>query len=414
MATTESAASASDFASTGTPGDYCFPTLLESSSSGGRGRGGGGNRDEESTIMESLLAPYREEAEAFNINSSNSNDENHGDCSERLLFHDDENADDIGAGHGSTTVRHRNGGNRGGRQYGGAIESFFQINSRNHLNGLNLLNVLSYGLHLFVIVGIGIFGLDNIVYTWQGMTNKYETLLTPSEWAVYAFWYPILVLEGVFCVAQLFSYYRARPIVQSGTGFFFFHTTLFQTAWILFFCFELFIPSFLSLAGALVALFSLLNSQEQQLVGSTGRRITEYIFFRLPFYWQTGWMVVLTVHHFSLLFRAYNCPTFFQLGVDIFSLGILAVVALLFTFQGKDLVVPIVILTSFIAISTRLEHPSQTLINILVDGEVLIMDALRVACYFYTGTITCCIIPVLVIWISREFCTIQVVELVNE
>jgi len=66
------------------------------------------------------------------------------------------------------------------------------------------------------VCGVGILGFGGVTYTWQGRTFQYETLLTPDEWGVYACWYPTLVLEGFFCAAQLFPYYRARPIVQSG------------------------------------------------------------------------------------------------------------------------------------------------------------------------------------------------------
>jgi len=207
---------------------------------------------------------------------------------------------------------------------------------------------------------------------------------------------------------------------NSGTSVYFFYTTLFQTSWILFYSFAdshvtgLFIPSFVSIVGALLSLFYLLRSQEQQLVGGAGRGIAEYLLFRLPFYWETGWMTILVAHHFSLLFRAFDAQLSIQVGVDVFCLGILSVVALLMTFQGRDLVVPLVILTAYMAIASRLDHPSEAIVNLLVHGDVLIMDAMRIACYFFAGTITCCVIPVLVIWFSHEFCTIQVVELENE
>jgi hypothetical protein len=91
------------------------------------------------------------------------------------------------------------------------------------LNGLNYLNVLTYLLNVFVSYGIGVWGLGGILPTRWEISKEYVTLVTPAHWA-YFLWAPILVFEAIFAIAQLFPYYRARPIIQQGTGFFFFYT----------------------------------------------------------------------------------------------------------------------------------------------------------------------------------------------
>lgn len=82
------------------------------------------------------------------------------------------------------------------------------------LNGLNYLNVVAYAVHLFASWGIGVFGLDGLVDTRWEIQRRYASLITPAHWSSLFIWAPILILEAVFTIAQLFPYYRTRPIVQ--------------------------------------------------------------------------------------------------------------------------------------------------------------------------------------------------------
>jgi len=218
------------------------------------------------------------------------------------------------------------------------------------LNGLNFLNVVTYCAHLFVSWGIGVWGLDGVLETRWEISTKYETLVTPAKWAYYL-WAPILILEGVFALAQLFPYYRSRPIIQAGTGFFFFYTFLIQTAWTFFFSFQLFIFSFVSVVAALLSLISLLASQQHSLIRNRHSRM-EYTLFRFPFFLHTGWMILMTVDHFSILFRRFEADIGLQIAIDIFSLGIMLAVAVacLTRPPETDFVIPLVILWSYVSL----------------------------------------------------------------
>jgi hypothetical protein len=293
------------------------------------------------------------------------------------------------------------------------------------LNGLNYLNFVSYLLHLFVSWGIGVWGLDGLIDTRWAVAQKYETLVNPALWTYWAMWYPILILEGVFAVAQMFPYFRARPIVQSGTGFFFFYCFIIQTAWTIFWAFHLFVASFIAVVAALLTLMQLLYSQQQQVLseraqnqaltdGFSGVRLSrreklEYYLFRFPFHLHTGWMFAVTVHHFSLMFRSYNAPVSVQLSVDIVCLGLLLPVAIFFLTSSwiKDFVIPLVILISYIGIAWRLEHYSETMLDLFGLEEI---ESLKYSCYFFAGFVGICLAPNVVIWLAREFCTITVVE----
>jgi hypothetical protein len=218
------------------------------------------------------------------------------------------------------------------------------------LNGLNYLNVLTYLVHVFVSYGIGVWGLGGILPTRWDIAKQYETLISPAEWAYYL-WAPILFSEAIFVIAQLFPHYRARPIIQQGTGYFFFYTCLIQIAWTLFFAFKLFVFSFVAAVAALLSLASLLASQQFSQV--RGRKsLVEYWLFRFPFYLHVGWLILCSVVQFSLLFRTLTSNIGVQLAADIVALGAMLPAATFFLTgqpSGPDFVIPLVIVWSYVS-----------------------------------------------------------------
>lgn len=277
------------------------------------------------------------------------------------------------------------------------------------LNGLNYLNVVTYAAHLFVSWGIGVWGLHGILRTRWELSLQYETLVMPAHWAYYL-WGPILILEGIFALAQLFPYYRARPIIQAGSGYFFFYTFLLQTAWTFFFCFQLFICSFVAVTLTLLSLLGLLASQQKHRVPSGRSSRVEYALFRFPFYLHTGWMVLMAVDHFALLFRKLNASLGLQVAADIFSLGILMAVAAAYLVRPYKAgwVIPAVILWSYLGIAWRLHTPSDVMMALYGDT---IVSAVRYSVFFFAGAVSCCLVPNTVVWAAHEFLTINVIEL---
>jgi hypothetical protein len=220
------------------------------------------------------------------------------------------------------------------------------------LNGLNYLNVLTYLIHVFVSYGIGVWGLGGLVQTRWDIAKQYETLISPAEWAYYL-WAPILFSEAIFVIAQLFPHYRARPIIQQGTGYFFFYTCLIQIAWTLFFAFKIFVFSFVAVVAALLCLASLLA--KQQLTQVRGQKsLVEYWLFRFPFYLHAGWLILCGVVQFSLLFRQMTSNIGVQLAADIVALGAMLPAATFFLTgqpSGPDFVIPLVIVWSYVSSS---------------------------------------------------------------
>jgi len=340
------------------------------------------NKKQESSLM-SPTTPFREEVGL------------HNDDSNRFYFDEEET---------TLASREENMNN---------LEPLLYVPQRepSALNTINFLNAGTYAAHLFVSWGIGIWGLDGLLDTrWSLVSNKFETLVTPSLWA-YCLWSPILILEGTFAIAQLLPHYRNQPIIQE-TGYLFFYCFVLQTAWTFFFSFQLFTLSFISVVFALLSLISLLLTQLHTISTDERRSWTEYTLFRFPFYLHTGWMVLMVTEHFALLFRAFGCSTHMQAAIDILSLALLLAVgvAVLIRPPYSDFVIPAVIIWSFLGIAFRLEDPSDKMLEIY--GNTLVL-AIRDCSFILAGVLGCCLIPCVVVFWAREFCTIQVVELEN-
>ncbi|KAG7346051.1 hypothetical protein IV203_005119 [Nitzschia inconspicua] len=284
------------------------------------------------------------------------------------------------------------------------------------LNGLNYLNVITYGLNVFVSYGIGYAGLFGILPTRWDISKQFETLVTPAEWAYYL-WVPILIFECIFAVCQLLPKFRQRPIIQEGTGLFFFYICIIQTAWTLFFAFRLFVLAFVAVVAALLCLASLLASQQlMRGNGGSSRKsnLLEYWLFRFPFYIHAGWLIMCSVVQWSILFRYYTSNVGVQLAADIVALGVMLPPSTFFLTgqpSGPDFVIPLVIVWSYISIGLELRHPNDDLKELYGHDAIV---AVRDATYFMAGIVVLMLIPRVFIWLVQEFCTITVIELMAE
>jgi hypothetical protein len=233
--------------------------------------------------------------------------------------------------------------------------------SRVPLSGLNMLNAFTYSMHLIIWWSCAVWGLDHMMDTHWEQTQQNETLVTPATWAANYLWIPILAFEAMFTIAQLLPHYRARPIITSGTSFFFFYTVLLQIMYTFLYSFGLFVFSFICVVLALISIISLLASQQYHAdaTGLTDRwggplsrpKRTEYLLFSFPFYLHAGWLILMAVDHFSLLFRRYGSTDRIdvQLAADMVALGaLLAVAVAALQSPRRDFVIPTVILWSYV------------------------------------------------------------------
>ena len=277
------------------------------------------------------------------------------------------------------------------------------------LNGLNFLNVVSYAAHIAVSLGIGVWGLDGILDNRVDIILRHETLVTPAVWAYYI-WIPILLAETVFAVAQLLPEYRARSVVQDGTGFFFFYTCLLQIVWTICFAFELFILSFVAVILTTLCLASLLTAQSFSTPRGRNKNRMEFWLFRFPFRLHFGWIVVMAAVHLALLVRFESDYTPAHLTGDMMALGLLLPVACYYLIQQtdkNDFVVPAVILWAYVGIAWRLNAPPDELVELYGHDVVRAFNA---ASYAFGIVVCCLLLPRITVWACRTYCTIRVVQ----
>jgi len=100
---------------------------------------------------------------------------------------------------------------------------------------------------------------------------------------------------------------------------------------------------------------------------------------------------------------------------DIVALGVLLPPATYFLTTGQssgpDFVIPTVIVWSYVSIAVELNNPSDTLVELYGHPAIL---AVQNASYVFAGLIGIMLVPRIIIWIAISFCTIDVVELIEE
>lgn len=218
------------------------------------------------------------------------------------------------------------------------------------LNGLNYLNFVTLIVHLVVSCGIGLWGgLDDIMATHWKVAKQYETLVTPAEWSYYI-WIPILVFETVFGIAQLLPSFRSRPIIQDGTGYFFFYTCLLQTAYTIVYSFHVFIASFILAVATFLSLASLLLRQYSCQIQKSK---TEYWLFRFPFFLHCGWMAIMIMVNASMLCHSETSSTSTQLAIDVVALALLLPLATILPWFSAetDFCIPSIIIYSYVSVN---------------------------------------------------------------
>ena len=114
--------------------------------------------------------------------------------------------------------------------------------------------------------------------------------------------------------------------------------------------------------------------------------------------------------HFALLIRqdaSHHLGS--QLASDIVAMGILLPVACFFMLQmdGHNLIIPVVILWSYVGMATRLQNPSDKLVD---DYGEMVVSAVLQSLYFFIGIVSSLLGPRIIIWVCNEHCTIRVIN----
>jgi hypothetical protein len=215
----------------------------------------------------------------------------------------------------------------------------------------NWLNFVAYLVNVIVtyVSLTGIFGATN-----TELSNKYQTLVTPSGWA-FSIWGPIFLWEAVFVIAQFLPAFRQSQVVLRVSPWWW-SLCLVQCAWTLAFAQE-------QITVSLVFMLSILGS----LLGISWKTNTltmtvkEYFLLRAPFSLQLGWIIAASVVNINVQADAAEASQQWLLALAVLSnAAVLAIVAL-FTFAVKtpDPIVGFVAAWAFLGIYTELNNPTK-------------------------------------------------------
>jgi len=303
---------------------------------------------------------------------------------------------------------------------------------------LNKQNVLNFTCLLGNLVVVGLVGvwklngrLRSVVEVW----DENQTLVSPARWSL-LIWPLIFMLETIFAFAQLTPSFRARPIVQEGTSYFFVHACLGQMGWMLFFSSSNFLPAFLSILYTLISLSSLKLSQDFVLsmhrahttrtnrtdphaaLGINGlltkMKAAEYWFLRFPFQLHLGWTVVVASVTLAIFVLGCGAGVVLELVVALVILSLWLLVAFFFVIVlspggggGLDFTIPLVVVWAYIGIGLSLRNPSPNLVS-RFDGDEI--SGISATSFAYAVIVGLLVMPNVAFRIFREQFTINVSE----
>lgn len=182
----------------------------------------------------------------------------------------------------------------------------------------NTLNAIVFLANVFVMFGLGIFGL----HIYNETPASFPTLVTPASWARFLIWPIILLLELVWVVAQLLPKFRDEPLVTAmGRNFIYF--SLAQIAWTISFSFQILSISFIAIICMLV--FSFLIFRAISNVDTPN--IKEFLMWKLVWNMLFGWVVVATIVDINVLLAAMGVSSTLQFYMALLSLTAMLIVA---------------------------------------------------------------------------------------
>lgn len=191
-----------------------------------------------------------------------------------------------------------------------------------------LLNILFFIAAIYV-------NFLSVVYKIGGksireLSDKYENLFTPSN-GTFAIWSLIYLLIGVFLVSQFSMRYKQNPV---SSNLYFVISCILNLSWIIFWQFELLIPSFLVMLGLLYTLV-IINKQIQN---------NQYHFLKIVFGIYLGWICVATIANATALLVSINPSLATQLQITT-TLIILLVATTIVFYAMKKLANPYLVIS---------------------------------------------------------------------
>jgi len=214
----------------------------------------------------------------------------------------------------------------------------------------------------------------------------------------------------MFSFAQLIPTFRARPIVQEGTGYFFVYTCLSQIAWAIFFSFRMFLVSFVCICVTFGSLIFLRLSQNLCCRNSMIQNRKEYWLFQFPFELHLGWTMVVLAVNLSLFSTQAGGKNSLELPLAIILMSIMLLMAFFFAgiVSNPDFVIPFVMIWAFLGLGFQLRHPNQELFERYSEEDI---SCLSTTSFAFAIIIASFSGPRFLYRIWRERFTIQVLQL---
>jgi benzodiazapine receptor len=236
------------------------------------------------------------------------------------------------------------------------------------LNIKNYANIVGYIFNAVFVFGVGNLGWFGLPDNSE-LSEKYQTIITPKGTA-FAIWSVIYTFQAIFAIMQLFPAYRAKPMVQSGVGYWYLSACIAQIAWTFSFATEVLALSLVCMYIILISLMGLLISQyyvEFDLSTSTCsmKGLIEFWFLRFPFGLHAGWIAAASALNTNVVFVGASASASTQLTVGIISLAVLHALSVwcLFGFKCPNYAIPLVLSWANFFISRELLSPKDLIVD---------------------------------------------------
>jgi benzodiazapine receptor len=253
----------------------------------------------------------------------------------------------------------------------------------NSLQWVNIANLGAYLLNVLVTYGVGVSGKFP---TNAELSAKYQTLVTPAGYA-FSIWGIIFTAQLIWAVAQMLPKYRSKELVVHGVGYYYVAVCLAQIIWTFTFTAEQITLSLFAMLSILAALLKIITTTSKMTAETTG----QYWLFKFPFEIHAGWIMAASLVNANVVLVAWNISATTQVTAAWFSLTLLAVASVYFTFGSSQyyvVVVPVVLAWASYAISVELSSPKDSIVAAFAEETIQsVMTASRVLVFLVLGTV---------------------------
>ncbi|MHA2291171.1 MAG: tryptophan-rich sensory protein [Candidatus Hodarchaeales archaeon] len=238
--------------------------------------------------------------------------------------------------------------------------------------------ILIYGNVLSFLLTIVMNSLANILplngKTTGELSDSFPNLFVPAGY-VFSIWGLIYILLVIFTVSQALPKYREEDLVEK-ISYFFIISNLANSAWIVFWHYEIVIASLMLMLILLVSLILIYTRLE---IGKKPVSQKIKISYHTPFSVYLGWITVATVANVTALLVSINWDGF-GISEVIWTavvIGVATFIALVLIFTRRDYAYALVPVWAFIGIAVKQFNTQNDVVIIsLIAAGILIIALL--------------------------------------